>query len=165
MRFSEAEKEKSAALISACRARGLKLALAESCTGGLLAACITQHAGVSDVFEGCAVTYSNNAKHEILQIDAADIDAFGAVSERTARAMAYHACTRFEAQISAAITGIAGPSGGSDDKPVGTVDIATACNGAVTYRRHLFEGDRTSIRTQAVEAALDMLLQAVAAEN
>lgn len=161
MRFSDAILEKSSRVVAACRAQGETLALAESCTGGLLAACITEHAGVSDVFMGGAVTYSNDAKHEILGINAADIDAFGAVSEHTAKSMAYNACTRFEASVSAAITGIAGPSGGSEEKPVGTVDVATARRGKVTYRRHLFTGDRHGIRLQAVEAALDMLLEAL----
>lgn len=157
--------ELSAQVISACRSRGLTLAAAESCTGGLLAACITEHAGVSDVFMGCAVTYSNDAKHEILQISASDLDAFGAVSEHTAKSMAYNACTRFDADCAAAITGIAGPSGGSDDKPVGTVDIAVAVKGKVSYRRHHFTGNRSRVREQAVEAALQMLFTEIEASD
>jgi PncC family amidohydrolase len=161
MDFPDTLHQKSAQLISLCRSKGLTLAAAESCTGGLLCTSITEHAGVSDIFMGGAVTYSNDAKHEILEISAVDIDRYGAVSEHTAKSMAYNACTRFDADAAAAITGIAGPSGGSDDKPVGTVDIATAVRGQVVYKRHLFEGDRHSIRAQAAEAALDMLITAV----
>lgn len=139
----------------------MTLALVESCTGGLLAACITEHAGVSDVFMGCAVTYSNAAKHEFLEIDSENIALFGAVSEQVARNMAQAARSRFGADVSAAITGIAGPSGGSAEKPVGTVDIAVAIHGETAYRRHHFTGDRHGIRLQAVEAALDMLREAL----
>lgn len=153
--------QKTARLLELCRERGEKLAFAESCTGGLLAAFITEHAGVSDIFMGCAVTYSNEAKHEVLGVSAEDIEAFGAVSEQTARAMARQACARFGTNISAAITGIAGPSGGSEGKPVGTVDIAVAVSGDISYRRHHFSGDRHSIRLQTVEATLDMLLEAL----
>lgn len=165
MALSEVTLELADQLVTACRTRGMTLAAAESCTGGLIAAYITEHAGVSDVFMGCAVTYSNEAKHQILSISKSDIDAFGAVSEQVARAMAQQACIRFGADCAAATTGVAGPSGGSAEKPVGTVDIAVAVRGVTSYARHRFNGDRHRIREQAVEAALSMLLEEIEAQG
>lgn len=159
MPFSDSLLRKAQRVLDLCGKQGKHLAVAESCTGGLLAACFTELAGASSVFLGGAVTYANEAKHEVLGVSMDDISAFGAVSEQVAREMARGACQQFHAQVAAATTGIAGPSGGSPEKPVGTVDIAICIAGDITYKRHHFNGDRRNIRVQSVEAALDMLLE------
>ena len=150
------------ALAQALRQRGLMLATAESCTGGLIAAACTAVAGSSDWFERGFVTYSNEAKTESLGVDARVIAAHGAVSEAVVRAMAEGALVHSRAQISAAVTGIAGPGGGSVAKPVGTVWLAIAQAGAVTRAELLhLAGDRRVIREQTVQRALQRLIQRV----
>ena len=145
-------------VLDACRAAGLKLAVAESCTGGLLAGCLTAQAGSSDVVERGFVTYTNEAKHDMLGVDAALFKTAGAVSEDVARAMAEGALARSNAQIAVAVTGIAGPGGGTADKPVGLVHIAAARDGGeILHQRHQFEGDRAAVRAQSVTAALEMV--------
>ncbi len=116
----------AAQIIEKCRMRGLKLVTAESCTGGLIAASLTDIAGSSDVFDRGFVTYSNQAKVDMLGVDRDLIDQQGAVSELVARHMAHGALTHSRCDIAVAVTGIAGPGGGSVDKPVGTVHIAVA---------------------------------------
>src|SRR5436190_12333513 len=113
-------------ILALCRNRGVKLVLAESCTGGLLAAALTAIGGSSDVVERGFVTYSNESKRELLGVPGPDLDEYGAVSERVARQMAEGALERSHADLSVSITGIAGPSGGTADKPVGLVHLATA---------------------------------------
>ena len=141
------------------RARGAMLATAESCTGGLIAAVCTSVAGSSDWFERGFVTYSNAAKTETLGVDAALIAAHGAVSAEVARAMAEGALTHSSAHIAIAVTGIAGPSGGTPAKPVGTVWFALAQRGAAAQAELLqLGGDRTAVREQTLVHALMRLL-------
>ena len=147
------------AVLAACRDAGLKLATAESCTGGLISGCLTAVAGSSDVVDRGFVTYTNEAKSQLLGVELAMFDLHGAVSEEVARAMAEGAINNSDAQISIAVTGIAGPSGGSSEKPVGLVHIAAAKDGAETlHERHIFSGDREDVRTNTVSAALEMVL-------
>lgn len=139
---------------------GWTLTLAESCTGGLAAATITAVPGSSAWFDRGFVTYSNAAKQELLDVPAAVLGNAGAVSEPAARAMAEGALLHSHAQISAAITGIAGPDGGTPDKPVGTVCFAWATrNGLLLSETRLFSGDRETVRRQSVEVALRGVLR------
>ncbi|RZL02675.1 MAG: CinA family protein [Rubrivivax sp.] len=139
--------------------RGWQMATAESCTGGLIAATCTEVPGSSAWFERGFVTYSNEAKSELLGVDAALIAAHGAVSEPVARAMAEGALARARAQVAVAVTGIAGPAGGSPDKPVGTVWLAWAAQGEATRAaRCQFSGDRAAVRWATVQRALQGLL-------
>lgn len=150
--------DSAAALVRLCTQKGLRIAAAESCTGGLLAAALTDIPGASAVFDRGFVTYSNDAKCELLGVDAALIGAHGAVSERVARAMAEGALSYSHADLAAGITGIAGPDGGSPEKPVGLVFIAVAVRGGnAVCERHVFPGSRGDIRASAVERALQML--------
>ena len=147
------------ALAEALRRGGLMLATAESCTGGLIAAACTSVAGSSDWFERGIVSYSNAAKIEALGVDAALIAAHGAVSEEVARAMAEGAVARSRADLVVAVTGVAGPGGGTPAKPVGTVWLATARrHGAVDAERLQLSGDRTRIRELTVQRALQRAL-------
>ena len=132
---------------------------AESCTGGLLAGAITDIAGSSGWFERGFVTYSNEAKHELLGVPEATLRAHGAVSEATARAMAEGALARSRAQYAVAITGVAGPAGGTPDKPVGLVCFAWAGPGGTLAATRHFPGDRAAVRRGSVVAALEGLLQ------
>ena len=152
-----------AALGDALRERGWMLATAESCTGGLIAAACTALAGSSHWFERGFVTYSNEAKHELLGVPEALIAAHGAVSAEVACAMAAGALAHSHAQIAVAVTGIAGPSGASPGKPVGTVWVAWARSG-VPARAELLQlqGDRASVRAQTVRYALARLREALA---
>ncbi len=150
----------AAAIICGFRDKGLRIATAESCTGGLIAACLTEIAGSSDVFERGFVTYSNESKTEMLGVPAAAIAEHGAVSSTVARAMAAGALDRSRADIAVAVTGIAGPGGGSPEKPVGLVHIvATRRDGRQSAERHVFTGDRAAVRRQTVQVALTMLLR------
>lgn len=155
-----------AALADRLRALGWTLATAESCTGGLIAAACTDLAGSSDWFERGFVTYSNAAKVDMLGVPETTLARHGAVSEATARAMAQGALTHSRAHWSVAITGIAGPTGGSADKPVGTVCFAWAskeggCEAQVCH----FSGDRAAVREQSVRYALQGLLVRLAGSN
>ncbi len=146
------------ALADALRTRGWRMATAESCTGGLIAATCTSVAGSSDWFERGYVSYSNEAKVEALGVDAALIAAHGAVSEAVARAMAEGALARSRAELAVAVTGIAGPGGAVPGKPVGTVWFGLAQRGASTFTEcRLFGGDRGAVREQTVQCALDLL--------
>ena len=149
----------SAELGAALKSRGWTLALAESCTGGWVAQCITAIAGSSAWFDRGFVTYSNAAKIEILGVTENTLDQHGAVSEQTAREMALGALKHSHASIAAAITGIAGPDGGTQGKPVGTVCFAWAtANGYIkTVTRHL-SGDREEVRRVSVKIALQGLI-------
>lgn len=139
-------------------ARGVSIVTAESCTGGLVAAAITSVAGSSAWFERGFVTYSNAAKQEELGVPRATIERYGAVSEETARAMAEGAIRGAPVRWSVAVTGIAGPDGGSADKPVGTVWFAWAGPDHLeTLRRH-FDGDRAGVREASVRVALEGLI-------
>ena len=141
------------------KARGLKLAAAESCTGGWIAMAITAVAGSSEWFERGFVTYSNEAKQEMLGVARGTLDSEGAVSESTACEMVQGAIRHSRAQVAVAVTGIAGPGGGSAGKPVGTVCLAWA--GPNEYLRcetHQFQGDREQVRRQTVIAALQGII-------
>jgi nicotinamide-nucleotide amidase len=157
--MSDATLPIATALARALEARKLKVATAESCTGGLAAAAITDVAGSSAWFDRGFVTYSNEAKVAMLGVDPDTIAAHGAVSEATAREMAAGALARSAADLVVAITGVAGPAGGSPDKPVGMVCFAWARRGggidAVTGH---FAGDRAAVRRASVAAALEGLL-------
>ena len=146
-------------LASALRQRGWMLATAESCTGGLIAGACTDLAGSSDWFERGFVTYSNAAKTELLGVSAELIARHGAVSEAVVRAMAEGAVRHSRAQMAVAVTGVAGPGGGSADKPVGTVWFGWCVDGRVQTARQHFEGDRQAVRAQTVAHALAGLLQ------
>ena len=149
------------ALLELYRARHLRLATAESCTGGMIAAALTDIAGSSDVVERGFVTYSNEAKTEMLGVPADLIAKFGAVSEQVAREMAQGALRHAHADVTVAVTGIAGPGGGSTEKPVGLVYLAAARKGGETRcERKVFPGDRAAIRRATVARALEMLAEA-----
>ena len=150
-------------VIAENRAAGRRIAVAESCTGGLVSAALTEIPGSSDVFDAGFVTYSNEAKVALLGVAQDLIDTFGAVSLATAWAMAQGAVTKSGADVAVAITGIAGPAGGSDRKPVGTVVFARARKGddpesAETDLRHYGDLGRGGIRLQAALCALELLL-------
>jgi nicotinamide-nucleotide amidase len=162
----DAEMERTAAaLLQACRARGLRVATAESCTGGLIAGLLTAIAGSSDVVERGFVTYTNEAKHQMLGVPMALFESVGAVSEEVARAMAEGAVANSDADAAVSVTGIAGPGGGTETKPVGLVHMAAARKGHETrHQRHVFAGDRSEVRRQAVDAAVALLGEIVAAD-
>lgn len=144
----------------ALKGRALMVATAESCTGGWAAQALTSIAGSSDWFDRGFVTYTNRAKREMLGVKTAVLSRYGAVSERAARAMADGALAHSHAQVTLAITGIAGPTGGTPEKPVGTVCLAWAGKKRETVSRRLkFDGDREAVRRQSVVAALQGLLE------
>lgn len=152
-----------AEVLQAARDTGLKLATAESCTGGMVAAALTDIAGSSDVFDRGFVTYSNEAKADMLGVDPAltGPGGPGAVSEAVARAMAAGALIHSQADIAVSITGVAGPGGGSAEKPVGLVHFGWAVRDGRTGAEHqIFPGDRAAVRAAATATALTLLLQA-----
>lgn len=142
-------------------ARGWHLASAESCTGGLIAAACTELSGSSNWFERGFVTYSNAAKSELLAVDPQLIEQHGAVSEVVARAMAFGAARHSQAEVSVAVTGVAGPTGGTPAKPVGTVWFGFRVNGQLSSEMRWFSGDRAQVRGQTVEHALRRLVELV----
>lgn len=151
--------EKAKSLLDDMRQAGLKIAVAESCTGGLITACLTEIAGSSDVFERGFITYSNESKRELLGVPEPLLMEHGAVSESVARAMAEGALRNSRADIAVSVTGIAGPGGGAETKPVGLVHFASARRMQdVFHERHLF-GDigRDKIRAKSIEVGLDLL--------
>ncbi|KPF51197.1 damage-inducible protein CinA [beta proteobacterium AAP121] len=147
------------ALAAALRARAWRLATAESCTGGLIAAACTSLAGSSDWFERGFVTYSNEAKTTLLGVPAALIAAHGAVSEEVARAMVQGALQHAPVQLAVAVTGIAGPGGAVPGKPVGTVWLAWGTAAQVQAERLQLAGDRSAVRGDTVAAALQRLIE------
>lgn len=144
---------------AALKARGLLLVTAESCTGGWVAMELTAIAGSSEWFERGYVTYSNAAKREDLGVAQATLERHGAVSEETAREMVAGALQRSRGQVALAITGVAGPTGGSRDKPVGTVCFAWAHGSKISSETRRFDGDRASVRRQSVLRALQGVLE------
>lgn len=154
---------RAAALLDAYRRKGLKIATAESCTGGLMAALLTEISGSSAVVERGFVTYSNEAKTELIGVPADLIAAHGAVSEPVARAMAEGALAHSRADVAVGITGVAGPTGGTATKPVGLVHFGLARKGAPTVHLERRFGDlgRATVRRKAVEEALALLEQAI----
>ena len=141
------------------KASGQKLVTAESCTGGWAAQVVTSVAGSSDWFERGFVTYSNDAKQELLGVDPGTLKKHGAVSEETAREMALGALARGKGTIALSITGIAGPTGGGPGKPVGTVCFAWAAKGVAQAETQHFQGDRESVRRQSVVHALEGVIR------
>ena len=148
-------------LAQALLARGWMLATAESCTGGMVAAACTDLSGSSGWFERGFVTYSNAAKTEQLGVDPGLIAQHGAVSEVVARAMAFGAVRHSKAQVSVAVTGVAGPTGGSAAKPVGTVWFGFQVDGQLTSETRRFDGDRAAVRSASVRHALERLIDLV----
>jgi len=144
---------------AALKERGLMLVTAESCTGGWVAMEVTAIAGSSDWFERGYVTYSNAAKREALGVAEETLERHGAVSEETAREMAAGALKNGRGQVALAITGVAGPTGGSRDKPVGTVCFAWAHGSKISSQTRRFDGDRESVRRQSVLHALQGVLE------
>lgn len=147
-------------LFEALHQRGIMLATAESCTGGMIAKTITDLPGSSEIFDRGFVTYSNESKAELLAVPEAMLAEYGAVSAQVAQAMAEGALNHSNAKIAVSCTGIAGPGGGSAEKPVGLVyiGIASVMGGPRTFEHH-FQGNRDTIRTRTVEAALKHLLE------
>lgn len=144
-------------LVSGLRELGHTLSCAESCTGGLLSGRIIDVAGVSDVYKAGFVTYANEAKEKLLGVSSDALRQYGAVSEQVATQMALGACKASGSSVSLATTGIAGPGGGTKEKPVGLVYIGCCVDGEVTVERHIFDGNRRQVREAAVEAALRLL--------
>ena len=157
--FSTELLEATQALLDACRSEGLRLTTAESCTGGLIASLLTEIPGSSDVVGRGFVTYSNEAKRDLLDVPDELLMRVGAVSEEVARAMAAGALARSKATLAVAVTGIAGPGGGTTTKPVGLVHHACAGpGGAGLHRRVVYPGYRGAVRLATVATALDMLI-------
>lgn len=149
------------ALLALCREKGRQIATAESCTGGLIAGCLTEIAGSSDVVERGFVTYSNAAKNEMLGVPADIIEDRGAVSAEVAEAMARGALDRSRADLAVSATGIAGPGGATPNKPVGLVYLGVARRGGpARAKRFVFSGDRAAVRTATVVEALRLLHEA-----
>lgn len=147
-------------LLQVANNRNIKVCTAESCTGGLISSYITEVSGSSDVFERGFVTYSNEAKHELLGVPNEMLETYGAVSQEVAIAMAEGALANSNADISVAVTGVAGPTGGTEEKPVGLVHIATARKtGETIHEECHFDGDREEVRLATVERALEMLIE------
>ena len=149
---------KAQTFLQSCKARGMTLATAESCTGGLLSALLTEISGSSNVFTHGFITYANEAKQAQLAVSAADLKRYGAVSEQVAIAMARGARAVADTALAVSITGIAGPGGGSAEKPVGLVYVASVRDGfGMLCERRMFSGTRSEVRLQAVVVALEMV--------
>jgi nicotinamide-nucleotide amidase len=162
--FDDLVRQQAEAVLQACRAAGKKIATAESCTGGLIAGCLTEIAGSSDVVDRGFVTYSNAAKTEMLGVSAALFEhpGPGAVSAEVAVAMAKGALQASQADVAVSATGIAGPGGGSAEKPVGLVFLGVAAKGGPAHAvRHVFPGDRGEVRHATLRAALDLIKEAL----
>lgn len=159
--FPDDVSDLAAAVIAAAARRGWTIATAESCTGGLVSGALTAVAGSSAVIDRGFVTYSNSAKVELLGVPAIMLEVHGAVSEPVARAMAQGARDRAGTDLSVSITGIAGPGGGSAEKPVGLVHFGCVSSSGVVHQWHVFEGmDREGVRLASVRVALRLLLEA-----
>ena len=159
--YGDESTDLAAVVLDRCRARGFTIATAESCTGGLLGARLTSVAGSSDVVRGGIIAYANDVKTAHLGVDPAVIAADGAVSEAVAAQMAAGARARLGADVGIALTGVAGPGGGSDEKPVGTVWIGIDVGGAQRTVRNVFIGDREEIRFRAAQFAMDLVRRAL----
>jgi nicotinamide-nucleotide amidase len=151
----------AAVLIRTLREKGMTVSVAESCTGGMIGKELTDIAGSSDVFMGGVIAYSNDVKMRLLRVPENILIKHGAVSEETAKAMAVGAANQIRTRCSIAVTGVAGPGGGSPEKPVGTVCIGLCVDGKVTTRKHFFAGDREAIRTRTMKTALRELIDII----
>ena len=158
-RFESADGDISAAVLEALRADKARLSTAESCTGGLVGQRLTQWPGSSDVYVGGVVAYANEVKTGLLGVEADVIEAHGAVSEEVARRMAQGIAGALGAEAGVAVTGVAGPGGGTEDKPVGTVWLAATLRGRTFAELHVFPGDRAAVRERAAQAVLFLLLR------
>ena len=157
--FPDEAMERAERLLALCRDGGIRIATAESCTGGLIAACLTEVAGSSAIVDRGFVTYSDQSKRDLLGVPEALLLRAGAVSAEVARAMAAGALARSDADLAVAVTGIAGPGGATPTKPVGLVHHACAGLGdRVTHRRAVYPGGRGAVRLATVATALDMLI-------
>ncbi len=165
--FSQQLIDDASQLLALCRAKGLMIASAESCTGGLISALFTEIAGSSDVFERGFVTYSNEAKAELLNIRMELIDQWGAVSPQVAAAMATGALANSHADLTISVTGIAGPGGGSIEKPVGLVCLAAARKNGLVIGKTCKFGDigRSKVREETIGAAIKLLNGSIEAED
>ena len=159
--YGEDKTDLAAVVLDLLRSRGMKIAVAESCTGGMLGARLTAIPGASDVVLGGVIAYANEIKESQLGVHPETLRTHGAVNEATAREMAAGVCERFGAQVGAAITGIAGPGGGTPEKPVGTVCIAVAIEGAIRSTRVQMIGDRDEVRHRSAQAALNLVRRAL----
>jgi nicotinamide-nucleotide amidase len=156
--FDETLKQKTSILLEYCRSKSVRLVAAESCTGGLVSSYLTSIPGSSDVVEGGLVTYSNSAKILLLGVSLDLLESHGAVSKEVACAMAEGAILQTDANVSVAITGVAGPDGGSKEKPVGLVYFGVAGRDKITEHTHFyFHGDRKKIQLDSVGVAIDLL--------
>ena len=158
--YGEGDADLAAVVLEKCRAARYKLALAESCTGGMLGERLTSIPGSSDVFLGGVIAYHNDVKRNLLGVRAVDIEQYGAVSEEVAVQMASGVRQKLGADVGISVTGIAGPGGGTAEKPVGLVWVAVHAS-EVKARRFLVVGDRAEIRQRAAQAALDMVRRAL----
>ena len=163
--YGEGDVDLAALVLDAARARGVRIGAAESCTGGLVGKRLTDTAGSSDVFIGAVVAYDNALKTSLLDVAPELIERHGAVSEEVARAMALGTLKRLGADAAVSVTGIAGPGGGTPEKPVGTIWLATASGADAAVRRIVLPGSRGEIRARAAQAALFLLLRTLRSES
>ena len=159
--FSSELFDQADVLIKILKKQGIRIVTAESCTGGLLASLFTEIPGASEIFERGFITYSNDAKIENLGVPQKMIHSYGAVSSEVASAMAQGAIDNSHANLSIAITGIAGPDGGNADKPIGLVYIAISYNGNTSALKNIFKGTRSMIRLQTLEKSLELIHTAI----
>lgn len=145
--------------------KGYEITTAESCTGGMIAATLINVSGISEIYKEGYITYANEAKQKLLGVKKETLNTYGAVSEQTAYEMALGAAKAADAEVCLAVTGIAGPGGGSEEKPVGLVYIGCCVDGHVTVSKNLFQGDRLSIRKQATQKAIALLLTCLQEED
>ncbi|CAN5697762.1 competence/damage-inducible protein A [soil metagenome] len=160
--YAEGTTDLADTVVEACRRAGLRMAVAESCTGGMLGQRLTAIAGSSDVFAGGVIAYDNEVKIELLGVDRDQVQRHGAVSEEVVTAMATAARRRFGVDVGVGITGVAGPGGGSEEKPVGTVWIAVAAPGETVATQLQLFGNREEVRRRATQAALDLVRRSLA---
>lgn len=154
-------REEAKELVELLKQKNMKITTAESCTGGMVAAAITDVSGSSEVFEKGFVTYCNEAKHIMLGVKNKTLKEYGAVSKETVREMAKGAAKAADADAAVSLSGIAGPGGGSAEKPVGLVYIGVYVNGHVKSKKFNFEGDREAVRDSAVTAALKLVIKQI----
>ncbi len=162
MTFPIASVDLASDVLAGCISKRLRLATAESCTGGLISACLTEIAGSSKVIDRGFVVYSNQAKQDLLGVPSDLIDKFGAVSEEVAKAMAVGARSRAGVDMAVAVTGIAGPDGGTATKPVGLVHMALSDGNRLEHHSKVFSGDRQSVRQATLDDVLMMIKDAIA---
>ena len=162
MTFPKASLDLAKDIIAGCTAKNLRLATAESCTGGLISACLTEIPGSSAVVDRGFVVYSNQAKQGLLGVPPHLIEAFGAVSEEVARAMAIGARRRAAVDLAVAVTGVAGPDGGTEAKPVGLVHMALCFGDRIDHTSDVFPGDRQSVRQATLDSVLKQIKDAIA---